>query len=456
MLDGQAGVRAIKRAGDQIEAEERPARRKASGLLALAIALPALMLSGWMIGIPALRAPGHATVPVGTALCLLVLSMVLLVRQERIARKYDALQRRDNQLRSILAGVPDAVIVTDREGWVLDFSEAAARLWAVPLDASGCNMSTYLGDKVAARLAELLARREPAFLLTGDGVRTNGSQFPLELRGALLADSDGDPRFTLFARDLSQKLAADQHFVRLGVELAQVSRHNAMGELAADLAHELNQPLTAAINYLSAVGYMLSRQEGTGNTPEMVAQARAQVARAGEIIRRMREFAQHSEVEKRAESLVPMLDDAVRLVTAGSGAHDIEIELAVEPREIQVFIDRVQVQQVVVNLLRNAVEAIRSTESVHGKIVITAHPIDAEWVELEFRDNGPGVPDAILDQLFERFTSTKADAGMGIGLSISRRIVEAHGGAMRVINGKKGGATFLFTLPAMAPATIEA
>lgn len=388
----------------------------------------------------------HFVVVVGNVLIVLLL---LGVGLRRAKQQNEAVLMRERQLRSILAGVPDAVIVIDGEGRSKEFSAAAGRLWGVPPEQGpGCLMADYLGEKEGEKLAGFLARREAGFLLTGEGVRTDGSRFPLELRGALLEGMDDETCFTLFARDLSEKLAAEQHVARLGAQLAHVSRHNAMGELAADLAHELNQPLTAAVNYLSAAGFVLNQRKDEGQAPEMVAQARGQVVRAGEIIRRMREFAQHRDVEKRVEPLVPMIDDAIQLVLAGTGAHHVEIELAVEPEDICVFIDRIQVQQVVVNLLRNAVEAIRSTMPYRGRIVIAAHKVGPEWVEIRFRDDGPGVPEAILDQLFERFTSTKAGAGMGIGLSISRRIVEAHGGTMSAANEAEGGATFRFTLPA--------
>lgn len=386
----------------------------------------------------------------------IVIVLLLLVFGLHRARQQNvAVLMREEQLRSILAGVPDAVIVTDCEGWVTDFSLAAAHLWAVPLDAEGCNMAAYLGEKEKAKLAAFMAHRDAEFLLTGEGVRTDGSRFPLELRGAIFQGVDGAPCYTLFARDLSEKLAAEQHVAKLGADLAHVSRHNAMGELATDLAHELNQPLTAAINYLSAVGYMLDQRDDESNAPEMVAHARNQIARAGEIIRRMRDFAQHRDVEKRVEPLMPMIDDAIQLVRAGTGGHHVDIELAVEPADVQVFVDRIQFQQVAVNLLRNAVEAIRSSPRGRGRILIAASQVDAEWVELQFIDDGPGVPEPILDQLFERFTSTKAGAGMGIGLSISRRIIEAHGGTMSAVNGIAVGATFRITLPAATPAAVE-
>lgn len=388
--------------------------------------------------------------------CNILIIAGLLVIGLRAARmQNDTVRLREEQLRSILAGVPDAVVVTDRAGRVTDFSLTAARLWAVPPDAEGCNIATYLGEREQTKLAHHLAEAAPEFMLNGEGVRTDGSRFPLELRGVRFSGIDGATCFTLFARDLSQKLAAEQHVARLGAQVAHVSRDNAMGELAADLAHELNQPLTAAINYLSTVGYMFERGGPTGDAPEMVANARNQVARAGDIIRRMREFAQYRDVEKRAEPLVPMIEDAMQLVLAGSAMQDIEIELAVNPPDVRVFVDRIQFQQVAVNLLRNALEAISTSERGSGKILIAASLVESEWVELQFIDDGPGVPEEILDQLFERFTSTKAGAGMGIGLSISRRIVEAHGGTMSAVNGIVAGATFRFTLPAVTKSVFD-
>ncbi|MEP9361084.1 ATP-binding protein [Sphingomonas sp. KR3-1] len=387
---------------------------------------------------------------------ILIVSLLLTIGLRSARQQSETVRLREEQLRSILAGVPDAVIIIDREGRSKEFSAAAGQLWRLaPGTPPGCDMADYLGDREGAKLASLLAEGQAEFMLTGEGVRADGTRFPLELRGAAFKGIDDETCFTLFARDLSEKLAAEQHMAKLGAQLAHVSRHNAMGELAADLAHELNQPLTAAINYLSAVGFLLSQRGDESSAPEMVTQARSQVARAGEIIRRMRDFAQHRDVEKRAEPLVPMIHDALQLVLAGTGGHDVEIELAVKPENVRVFVDRIQFQQVVVNLLRNAVEAIRSSERGSGRITIAATQSDPEWVELQLCDDGPGVPEAILDQLFERFTSTKAGAGMGVGLSISRRIIEAHGGTMSAFNRDEGGATFRFTLPAVVKSVFD-
>lgn len=379
---------------------------------------------------------------------VLILALLLAVGLRSARQQSEAMRLREEQLRSILASVPDAVIVIDGRGIGREFSAAAGELWRLPPGtAPGCPMGDYLGPKEREKLSQLLASGEPEFLLSGEGLRADGTRFPLELRGSRFHGPEGEVRYTLFARDLSEKIAAQRRVARMGAQLAQASRHNAMGELAADLAHELNQPLTAAINYLSTVAYMLERPGSGGNPPEMVALARNQAMRAGEIIRRMRDFAQHRDVEKQIEPLVPMIEDAIQLVLAATGAQGLDIVLNVEPADLTVFVDRIQLQQVLVNLLRNAVEAIRSAERAGGQVIIAARPADEDWVEVQLCDDGPGLPDAIIDQLFERFTSTKADRGMGIGLSISRRIIEAHGGSMSAANREAGGASFRFTLP---------
>jgi two-component system sensor kinase FixL len=183
---------------------------------------------------------------------------------------------------------------------------------------------------------------------------------------------------------------------------------------------------------------------------ELLGMAKDQTLRAGEIIRRMRAFTARGEVEIRPESVEQTVRDAVELVLVGTGQFHIRVDYDFDPDAEQMLADRIQVQQVLVNLLRNSVDALRNAGPGSRQINLCSRKVKGNMVEIEIADTGPGIPSTVLDQLFSRFTTTKSErGGMGIGLSISKRIIEAHGGELKAINRQQGGASFRFTIPAV-------
>lgn len=364
------------------------------------------------------------------------------------------LRRREAQLRSILQAVPDAMIVTDDRGIIQQFSAAAERLW-------GYRSSDVLGRPATILVPEQM--REPhlavlrRFLEHGEGVigdvhtstaeLADGRRFPIEIRTGV-ARIDDRYLLTMFVRDMSERLATEERLSDLSAEIAHVSRQSAMSELAADLAHELNQPLSATSNYLSAARMLLERGEGSERVIELLRSGVDQTQRAGEIIRRLRAFMARGEVEMRAESIERTVRDAADLVQVGTTHFNIRIAFQLAPDVRFVFADRIQVQQVLVNLMRNAMEALRSSDRPDRIVTIGSRKVDDQLVELAVSDNGPGIPAQVLENMFSRFTTTKGSrGGMGIGLSISKRIIEAHGGSLSAANQPGGGAIFRFTLP---------
>jgi len=240
------------------------------------------------------------------------------------------------------------------------------------------------------------------------------------------------------------------HLAQLRSELAHVSRLSAMGEMAAALAHELNQPLTAIGNSVGALKLML--RDG-GKALDDVARARVvraaeqaegQAVRAGEIVRRLRDFIARGEADARIEALQPLIEDAVALGAPDARADAIEVRFKFSPRARLVLADRIQVQQILVNLVRNAVEAMRDAPRPHVLTITTT--ARKGMAEIAVKDTGPGISEDIAKQLFSPFLSTKT-SGMGVGLSICRRIVEAHGGRMWLEEPLGGGADFRFTVP---------
>jgi two-component system sensor kinase FixL len=280
------------------------------------------------------------------------------------------------------------------------------------------------------------------------GETADGRRVPVESRTGM-ARTDNGTLFTLFLRDISEQLVAEERWSDLNAELAHVSRQSAMSELAADLAHELNQPLSATSNFLAAARMLLEKGEEPERAIELVRMGGEQTLRAGEIIRRLRAFMAKRDVEMRAESVEQTVHEAVELVLVGTGQFDIKVGFELDPLVPMMFADRIQVQQVLVNLLRNATDALRAADREQREITIASRPAEDDMIEFEVRDTGPGLPESVLKHLYTRFVTTKSEGGMGIGLSISRRIVEAHGGVLIAENRAEGGACFRFTIPAM-------
>lgn len=367
-----------------------------------------------------------------------------------------ALRRREAQLRSVLETVPDAMVVLDEHGTIMQFSTAAEELWGYrAADVLGRSAQMLVpADRRAMHMASL-----NRYVKTGEGIigevlnsiaeAADGRRFPIELRTGV-ARSDGQTLLTVFVRNLAKQLATEERLSELSAEIAHVSRQSAMSELAADLAHELNQPLSATSNFLAAARMLIEKGESGERILELLRMGSEQTQRAGEIIRRMRAFMARGEVEMRTESVERTVRDAVDLVLVGTGQFHIRVSYELDAEAPFIFADRIQVQQVLVNLLRNSMEALRTSGPQDRNITISSRKLNDQMVEILVSDSGPGIPSHVLEQLFSRFTSTKGSGGgMGIGLSISKRIIEAHGGTLSAENRPEGGASFRFTLPAI-------
>ncbi|HWU72305.1 MAG TPA: PAS domain S-box protein [Sphingomonas sp.] len=371
----------------------------------------------------------------------------------------DATQRnrREAEMRldSMIETVPDATIVIDEFGVIKSFSRVAEAMFGYPAeDAIGCNIKMLMPDGLAAQHDSAIID----YIQTGDrkvigktreltARRADGTPFPVELNVG--ETRIGDERiFTGIIRDVSRRLLEEQRLSELSAELAHISRQRAMSELAADLAHELNQPLSATANFIAAARMLIEQGGGGERVADLLHMAEEQTQRSGDIIRRLRDFLAKRDIEMRSESLDAVVRDAVALVFFGSGREEIELIYDLDPTSDTIFADRVQIQQVLVNLLRNAVEALRALDPGHPRqIVIQSQSKPDDLVELAIMDTGPGIPEALSEQLYGRFSTTKSGTAMGIGLSISRRIVEAHGGVLTAENQPDGGAVFRFTLP---------
>nr|WP_322964416.1 PAS domain S-box protein [Sphingomonas sp. SGZ-02] len=362
-----------------------------------------------------------------------------------------ALRQSELHVRSILATVPDAMIVIDDGGLILSFSAAAERLFGyTEAEIVGCNVSLLMPtpyreqhDGYIARYEATGERRIIGIGRVVTGLRRDGTQFPMELAVGEARD-EGHRIFTGFIRDLTAQQLAEMRMKELQAELIHVSRVSAMGTMASTLAHELNQPLTAIANYLEA-GRDLIDSDAADARPflrEAMDEAAREALRAGQIVRRLRDFVARGETEKAVHDLPAMIAEAARLGLLGATERGIRLFTDFDPRAALVLADRVQVQQVLVNLLRNAAEAVTGGE--RRDIRVTTRR-DGGMIDIAVADTGPGIAPAIAPRLFEAFASGKEE-GMGLGLSISRTIVEAHGGRIWAVPGEGGGTVFHFTL----------
>ena len=385
----------------------------------------------------------------------------------RIARNIESLRRRlaqhwptevalketRSRLRTVLDTDPDGIVVIDPSGIIQSFSLAAERLFGYrEEEVLGQNVKMLMPSPYRENHDRYLGR----YMATGErriigigrvvvGQRKDGSTFPMELAvGEAMA---GERRlFTGFVRDLTESQRTERRLQDLQQELLHVSRLSTMGQMTSMLAHELNQPLAAVTNYVNASRKLL--ETGRPGDAEKIAQhmtrATEQIDRAGQIIRRLRGFIAGGDTQRRPEDLNQTVEEASALALVGARHRDIKFGLELSADLPAVLIDRVQIQQVVVNLVRNAVEAMDGQP--RRELGLRTGLTGGDYARVEVSDTGPGLPLEIRAKLFEPFVSTKT-SGMGLGLSICRSIVESHGGALEVDTKAGEGTTFRFTVP---------
>ena len=236
-------------------------------------------------------------------------------------------------------------------------------------------------------------------------------------------------------------------------QLIRVARLNAMGEMAGTLAHELNQPLTAITSYNGAARRLVERGAEPERIVELLQKASDQALRARDVIARVRAHVAGGELSPAPQSLSRMFDEAIVLSRVARGPQDMDVRCHLEPAADKVLADQVQIQQVMLNLLRNAAEAM--ADSPRRELDVVGRCLEDGMVQVSVSDTGPGIAPQVLERLFQPFVSGKHD-GMGVGLSISRNIVEAHGGRMWADRSANGGAAFHFTLrSAREPPVVE-
>ncbi len=362
------------------------------------------------------------------------------------------LAEREERLRSIMQTAPDGIITIDQAGVIDSVNPATETLFGYTAqELVGKNVEMLMPspyreahDSHVRRYLETGERRIIGIGRVVVGRRKDGTTFPAHLAVGEIELADRR-LFTGFLHDISEREIAERRAGAWQQELMHASRLSAVGEMATGIAHELNQPLTAIVNYARAAQRRLDRDRATdlAQIVDLLDKTAQQADRAAEIVRRLRSFIKREDTERALESINRVVEEASALALIGTKDRNVEFVFALGEDLPPVLIDRIQIQQVVLNILRNAIEAFEGPGD--RRVVITTSRHDG-LVFVEIEDNGPGLAPSVAGNPFQPFQTTKED-GIGIGLAISRTIIDAHGGQLTAESSTGGGARFRFSLP---------
>ena len=365
-----------------------------------------------------------------------------------------ALMRAEAYAQAIVQSAVEGVITLDQAGIIESFNEAAGQMFGYShgqVYRKHCRL--LFSPHFFQRFDEYFQRcrrRHSKAPIEGelDGRHRDGGDFPTHLSINEIWDAE-ERKYVVLIRDLTNQRAAEKEVREQRELLAHVDRLNTLGEMAAGIAHEINQPLTAISMYAKSCVRLLQKspQLSTQQVDEVLEKLSAQAHRAGAVIERMQQLTRRRESEREEVDCAILIDEVSRLAEVESRLLDFAIVTHIEEELPAVKCDPIQIQQVMLNLLRNGMEAMRCEPNTqHKQIRLEAHKFGRHGIEIAIVDSGGGISDELAGQLYQPFTSTKK-SGMGLGLSISRSIIAAHGGELKFANNDEGGTTFSFVLP---------
>jgi two-component system, LuxR family, sensor kinase FixL len=359
------------------------------------------------------------------------------------------------EFQALLDAAVDAIVVIDGGGEIITFSRAAERMFGhAAADVVGKNVNVLMAEPHRSRHDGYLQRHaatgEAHIIGRGREVearRANGEIFPVSLAVGE-AHRDGARRYVGIIRDLSPQRAAEQRARALELRLAHVARFNLMGEMAAGIAHEINQPLSAIATYAQAGKRVLQHDEpDLAMLAEICGKIDDQARRAGQVIANLRKFIRKQEIETRLLDVNQVVADVMTLIDADARSEGIPLQVRNGEGLAPVRADAVQLQQVLLNLTRNSVDAMRGGLGKERGIIIATEAADGGVVRITVTDHGHGVSPQLGDNIFHPFITTKRD-GLGVGLAISRTIVQSYGGTLTYADNPGGGSVFTIELPA--------
>ncbi len=369
-------------------------------------------------------------------------------------RAEDALRESEARLRAIIDGVGDAIITIDVNGIIKSIDSGTTKMF-------GYKEGELLGGNVASLMSEPYGSEYRFYmrnyLRTGEAKiigsarevearRKDGSPFPAELMVSEVRHGE-ERLFIGFVRDLSEKRKFQARLDKL-----HKARLSSMAEMVTALAHEINQPLAAATTYLQAARRQsISLDVKSSDIDKTLNSAAGELVRAGRIIGQLREFISHGEPEKSLQNLHQLIRQAYELAFSRFQKADVKFVLRLDAVEDAVLVDKLQIQQVLLNLIRNAREAMANSNE---RVLTISTQLRNGDIQTDVLDTGCGLPEAVKADLFQPFTTTKAD-GLGVGLAISQSIIEGHYGKIWVEPNPSGGSRFSFTLPLASSQSID-
>lgn len=359
----------------------------------------------------------------------------------------------DSFAQSILMDAPMAIVAINECGIVYCANATAKRFFGRSQVAPRTDIRNLIEDFDVGSLKSPSAVEDINALSHSGGKsfhrrarRFDGQKTFVDVQATRFS-SGGKNLFTLFIQDMTASVAAETALQDVRIQILRSWRSNSLGEVASMLAHELNQPLGAAVNYLAAADAAFSRRVGeapeVAEVADMMHAARNQVERASDIIRHLRSLLTHDKGFQTRENLAEVIDEIMPILHVNARETGAEVVVRLDPADFT-RCDRVQLQQVVINLVRNAMDA--PPNGALRKVELSGRTTSQGYL-MVVSDNGPGVPPEMADKLFVPLASSKP-GGMGLGLSICRTIIEAHGGAIDLAPSPLGGAAFAFTLNA--------
>ena len=362
------------------------------------------------------------------------------------------------ELEALLDAAVDGIILINHVGSIEVFNRSAERLFGYESsEVIGRNVSMLMTENDRGshdgHLARYAATRIAHIIGKGREIsaqRRDGGVFPALLSVGVVAGTE-PPRFVGFVHDITDRQQSEQDRLRLQDRLMYVSRLATIGEMASGIAHELNQPLAAIATYAHACDRLLGLpQPELEEVQTALRDIADQAVRAGDIIRRLRNLARVENPQHGPADINAVIAELADLIQSDAKAHGVAYRAELAPNLPQVTLDRSQIQQVVLNLVRNALEALALAQLDAGEVVVRTRLTPEGEVEIAVCDNGPGVDSQIADRMFDPFCTTKAD-GTGLGLAISRTIVRAHGGSLEHFPHVPAGACFAIRLPLDVP-----
>ena len=359
-----------------------------------------------------------------------------------------------SEFRALLDVAIDAVVIIDHRGIIENYNRAAQRLFGYSAaEAIGANVSLLMPEPDRSEhdrhIARYLASGVPHVIGIGRDInarRKDGGIFPVSLAVGRIPDSD-PPRFVGFLHDLTARRQATEEQQRMQQRMARVSHLATMGEMAAAIAHEINQPLAAISNYAVACERLLEAPEPElGEVRGAMQQIAGQALRAGEIIRRVRSLVRTHEPRRELADINELVRGVSALTESDARLHDVRLTLDLANDLPHAAVDGIQIQQVLLNLIHNAIEALAGAAGDERDVIVRTGRAGADEIEVAVVDTGPGVDPAMAQRMFDAFCTTKQQ-GTGLGLAISRSIIQAHRGRLEYRPATPHGACFVATLP---------